>query len=72
MSKQANIHHFKDNPLPVISTGSYGFPIDKGASIIVSRLKVWEKLHSFVTRLALFDERASAILNANALHSAYI
>jgi len=59
--EQANANQFKDIALPAISTGSYGFPIDKAASIIVGRLKAWEKQYPFVTRLVLFDEKALAV-----------
>jgi O-acetyl-ADP-ribose deacetylase (regulator of RNase III) len=56
--EQANAHQFKDIALPAISTGSYGFPLDKAASIIVGRLKAWEKPCPMSVRLVLFDEKA--------------
>lgn len=56
--EQANKHQFKNIALPAISTGSYGFPMDKAASIIVGRLKAWEKHCPLITRLVLFDEAA--------------
>jgi len=62
--EQANTHQFKVIALPAISTGSYGFPIDKAALIIVSRLKAWEKQYPLVTRLVLFDEKALAVFAA--------
>ena len=63
--EKANTHQLKDIALPVISTGSYDFPMDKAASIIVSRLKAWEKHYPFVTRLVLFDEKALAVFRVN-------
>ncbi len=61
--EQANAHQLKDIALPAISTGSYGFPVDKAASIIVSRLKAWEKPCPRLVRLVLFDEKAFAVFN---------
>jgi O-acetyl-ADP-ribose deacetylase (regulator of RNase III) len=62
--EQANIHQFKDIALPAISTGSYGFPLKEAASIIVSRLKAWEKPCPMLVRLVLFDETAFTIFNS--------
>ncbi len=56
--EQANAYQFKDIALPAISTGSYGFPIDKAASIIVGRLKAWGKPCPMLVKLVLFDEKA--------------
>ena len=64
--EQVNTHQFKVIALPAISTCSHGFPIVKATSIIVSRLKSWEKQCPFVTRLVLFDEKALAVFNAYA------
>jgi O-acetyl-ADP-ribose deacetylase len=61
--EQANTHQFKDIALPAISTGSYGFPIDKAASIIVGRLKAWDKPCPMHVKLVLFDEKALAVFN---------
>jgi O-acetyl-ADP-ribose deacetylase (regulator of RNase III) len=61
--EQANAYKFKDIALPAISTGSYGFPIDKAASIIVGRLKAWKKPCPMLVKLVLFDENALAVFN---------
>ncbi|MBU3617326.1 macro domain-containing protein [Polynucleobacter sp. JS-Polo-80-F4] len=57
----ANKHQFKDIALPAISTGSYGFPIEEAASIIISRLKAWEKPCPMLVRLVLIDEKAMTV-----------
>ncbi|MBU3606869.1 macro domain-containing protein [Polynucleobacter nymphae] len=62
--EQANNHQFKTIALPAISTGSYGFPIDEAASIIIGRLKAWEKHCPLITRLVLFDEKAFAVFDS--------
>lgn len=59
----ANEYHFKDIAMPAISTGSYGFPLDKAASIIVERLKAWKKPYPMFVRLVLFDEAALAVFD---------
>ena len=61
--EQANEHQFKDIALPAISTGSYGFPVDEAADIIVSRLNAWEQPYPMLVRLVLFDDKAFATFN---------
>ena len=62
--EQANKYQFKDIALPAISTGSYSFPIEKAASIIVGRLKAWEKPYPMLVKLVLFDEVAFAAFDS--------
>jgi len=56
----ANTHQFNSIALPAISTGSYGFPLDDAASIIIDRLKAWEIPYPMLVRLVLFDDKAFA------------
>ena len=56
-------HQFKDIAMPAISTGSYGFPIDEAATIIVDRLKAWDKNFPMLVRLVLFDEEDFAVFH---------
>lgn len=44
--------------LPAISTGSYGYPIEEAAPIIIETLKSWEKIYPEIARVVIFDQAA--------------
>lgn len=59
----ANTHTLNLIALPAISTGSYGFPINDAAKVIIQQLKSWSKPYPSITRLVLFDQKALAAFN---------
>lgn len=59
----ADEHKIKHIAIPAISTGVYGFPIDKAAEIAVSSAAASSLHFDFDISLVAFDEETALILN---------
>ena len=66
--EQANKHQFKDIALPAISTGSYGYPVEEAADIIIGRLTAWTKAYPMLVRLVLFDDSTYVTFNSKIIN----
>lgn len=42
--------------LPAISTGSYGYPIEEAARLIIKELEAWKGPHPTMARVVVFDQ----------------
>lgn len=51
-------HDIRKIAIPAISTGSYGYPIEDAAEIIVNELKIWHGTLPDVARIVVFDQVA--------------